>query len=312
MLPVILFHAGFDTFSGGFIGVDVFFVISGYLITNIILTELENGTFSTVNFYERRTRRIFPALFFVMFACIPFAWLWLLPSDMKDFSLSLVAVSLFISNFLFWHESGYFSTAAELKPLLHTWSLAVEEQYYVLFPLFLMLFWKFGKRLILVSLGLVFFASLAIAHWAAYAKPSAAFYLLPTRGWELLIGAFIAFYLSQANRKVFGKGLSEFGACLGLTLIFYAIFTFSKRTPFPGFYALIPTLGTTLVLLFATERTAAGKFLGNKVFVGIGLVSYSAYLWHQPLFAFARHNCFRNPTLFFCFTFYFFHFSSYL
>ena len=296
MLPVILFHAGFELFSGGFVGVDVFFVISGYLITTIILAELEQGKFSIVNFYERRARRILPALFLVMLVCIPFAWFWLLPSDMKDFSKSFVAVSVFASNILFWRESGYFDTAAELKPLLHTWSLAVEEQYYVIFPLFLMLFWKLGKRWILVVLGLVFVASLAVAQWGAYAKPAAAFYLLPTRGWELLIGAFAAFYLSQANRKVFGKGLSEFGGWLGVALIIYTIFAYSKTTPFPGFYALVPTSGTLLIILFATQQTTVGKFVGNKAFVGIGLISYSAYLWHQPLFAFARHIDLEEPT----------------
>ena len=155
VLPVILFHAGFEMFSGGFVGVDVFFVISGYLITTIILSELEQGRFSIVNFYERRARRILPALFLVMLVCIPFAWFLFLPGDMKDFSQSLVAVSVFASNILFWHESGYFDTAAELKPLLHTWSLAVEEQYYLLFPLFLMLFWRLGKRWILVLLAIV-------------------------------------------------------------------------------------------------------------------------------------------------------------
>ena len=290
VLPVILFHAGFKTFSGGFVGVDVFFVISGYLITTIILTELEQGKFSIVNFYERRARRILPALFLVMLVCIPFAWFWLLPSDMNDFSQSLVAVSVFASNILFWRESGYFDTAAELKPLLHTWSLAVEEQYYVLFPLFLILFWRLGKRWILVMLGLVFVASLAVAEWAAYAKPAAAFYLLPTRGWELLIGAFAAFYLAKANRKEFGKSVGEIGGWLGIALILYAIFAYSKATPFPGLYALVPTLGTVLVILFATQQTTVGKFVGNKAFVSVGLISYSAYLWHQPVFAFARHT----------------------
>ena len=296
VLPVILFHAGFETFSGGFVGVDVFFVISGYLITTIILAELEQGKFSIVNFYERRARRILPALFLVMLVCIPFAWFWLLPSDMKDFSQSLVAVSVFASNILFWHESGYFDTAAELKPLLHTWSLAVEEQYYVLFPLFLMLFWKLGKRWILVTLGLVFIASLGVAQWAAYAKPDAAFLLLPTRGWELLIGAFAAFYLSKANRRDFGKGLSETGGWLGIALISYAVFTYSKTTPFPGFYALVPTIGTVLIILFATQQTSVGRFVGNKAFVGVGVISYSAYLWHQPLFAFARHRSLYEPS----------------
>lgn len=296
VLPVILFHAGFETFSGGFVGVDVFFVISGYLITTIILAELEQGKFSIVNFYERRARRILPALFLVMLVCIPFAWFWLLPSDMKDFSQSLVAVSVFASNILFWRERGYFDTAAELKPLLHTWSLAVEEQYYVLFPLFLMLFWKLGKRWILVTLGLVFLASLTVAQWGAYAKPAAAFYLLPTRGWELLIGAFAAFYLSTANRREFGKSLSEAAGWLGVALILYAVFAYSKATPFPGFYALVPTIGTVLIILFATQQTTVGKFVGNKVFVGVGLISYSAYLWHQPLFAFARHRSLPEPS----------------
>ncbi len=296
VLPVILFHAGFETFSGGFVGVDVFFVISGYLITTIILTELEQGKFSIVNFYERRARRILPALFLVMLVCIPFAWLWLLPSDMKDFSQSLIAVSFFASNILFWRESGYFDAAAELKPLLHTWSLAVEEQYYVLFPLFLMLFWRLGKRWILVMLGLVFVASLAVAQWGAYSKPAAAFYLLPTRGWELLIGAFAAFYLSKANRTEFSRAVGEFGGWLGVALIIYAVFVYSNATPFPGLNALVPTLGTVLVILFATQQTTVGKFVGNKAFVGVGLVSYSAYLWHQPLFAFARQRSLTEPS----------------
>jgi peptidoglycan/LPS O-acetylase OafA/YrhL len=296
VLPVIFFHSGFETFSGGFVGVDIFFVISGYLITTIILTELENSKFSIINFYERRARRILPALFFVMLFCIPFAWFWLLPIDMKDFSKSLIAVSVFMSNIFFWRETGYFVTAAELKPLLHTWSLAVEEQFYILFPLFLMLFWKLGKRLILVTLGIAFFASLALAEWASYAKPFAAFYLLPTRGWELLIGAFAAFYLSQTNSKRFGRVVSEVGGWLGIALIFYAVFSFSKTTPFPGFYALIPTLGVLLIILFATQKTTVGRFIGNKVFVGVGLISYSAYLWHQPLFALARHRSSSEPS----------------
>lgn len=289
VLPVILFHAGFETFSGGFVGVDVFFVISGYLITTIILAELEQGKFSIVNFYERRARRILPALFLVMLVCIPFAWVLLTPADLNSFSKSLVAVPLFFSNIFFWRDGGYFETAAELKPLLHTWSLAVEEQYYLLFPLFLMLFWRLGKRWIMVTLGLVFIASLALAQWAAYAKPDAAFYLLPTRGWELLIGAFAAFYLSKDKRKEFGKEVGEVGGWLGVALILYAVFFYSKATPFPSLYALVPTLGTVFIILFATQKTSVGKFVGNKAFVGIGLISYSAYLWHQPVLAFARH-----------------------
>ena len=152
VLPVIFFHAGFQYFSGGFIGVDVFFVISGYLITSIILSELTQDSFSVLSFYERRARRILPALFLVMLSCIPFAWFWLTPNDLKDFGESLIAVSTFSSNFLFWLESGYFEATAELKPLLHTWSLAVEEQYYIIFPIFLFVFWRLGIKWILLIL----------------------------------------------------------------------------------------------------------------------------------------------------------------
>ncbi len=296
VLPVILFHAGFETFSGGFVGVDVFFVISGYLITTIILAELQAGKFSIINFYERRARRILPALFVIMLACLPFAWLWLMPQDMKSFSQSLAAVSTFASNILFWRTSGYFESAAELKPLLHTWSLAVEEQYYLFFPIFLMLTWRLGKRWILWLLAAAFVVSLAGAQWYSVVKPEAAFYLLPTRGWELLVGAFIAFYFANGSNRNPAKVLSEVAGVIGIMLIIYAIFVFDKQTPFPSLYTLVPTFGTALILLWATQNTFVGKLLGNKVLVGIGLISYSAYLWHQPLFAFAKHRSLEEPS----------------
>ena len=290
VLPVILFHAGFKYFSGGFVGVDIFFVISGYLITSIILAEQEAGTFSIIRFYERRARRILPALFLVMLTCLPFAWLWLLPHDMQNFSQSLIGVSAFISNILFWLTSGYFETAAELKPLLHTWSLAVEEQYYLFFPVFLVLTWHLGKRWILFFLSIVFLISLLAAQWGSALKPDATFYLLPTRGWELLIGAFIAFYFTKKDRTILSKNLNEAGGLLGLALIIYAIFKFDNQLPFPSFYALVPTVGAGLIILCATQITFVGKLLGNKLLVGIGLISYSAYLWHQPLLAFSKYR----------------------
>ncbi|MGZ4970646.1 MAG: acyltransferase family protein [Methylobacter sp.] len=290
VVPVILFHAGFQSFSGGFVGVDVFFVISGYLITTIILAEQSAGTFSIINFYERRARRILPALFVVMFACLPFAWLWLLPEDRRTFSQSLVAVPTFVSNNLFWRQSGYFATSAELNPLLHTWSLAVEEQYYVLFPIFLMLTWRLGKRWTLAILGLVAVVSLALAQWGAINRPEFTFFMLPTRGWELLVGAFIAFYFANKNTQSVNQTVSQLVSATGLLLIFFAIFNFDKNTPFPSVYTLVPTLGAALIILFATQQTFVGKLLGTKAFVGVGLISYSTYLWHQPLLSFARHK----------------------
>ncbi len=296
VLPVILFHAGFQSFRGGFVGVDVFFVISGYLITTIILTELEQGRFSIINFYERRARRILPALFLVMFVCLPFAWLWLLPEDMKSFSQSLVAVSVFASNVLFWKKSGYFDTAAEFKPLLHTWSLAVEEQYYVFFPIFLVLSWRLGKSKICGLLAIVFVVSLAVAQWASLAEPEAGFYLLPTRGWELLVGVFIAFFVTSSPNVCIPTHIRDVGGFIGLALIVYAIFAFDKETPFPSLYTLAPTIGTALLIVCAMQGTIICRLLGNKILVGIGLVSYSSYLWHQPLLSFARHLSLGEPS----------------
>jgi peptidoglycan/LPS O-acetylase OafA/YrhL len=300
VLPVIFFHAGFEAFGGGFVGVDVFFVISGYLITTIILAEKEKGTFSLVNFYERRARRILPALFFVMICCLPFAWFWLMPDQLEEFSKSLLYISSFISNFLFWKKSGYFDTAAELKPLLHTWSLAVEEQYYMLFPLFLMLLWKLRKRWMVGSLFVVAVASLALAQWGAYHRPAATFYLLPARFWELAIGALISFYFyykkNNVNIITANKTVNETLSLVGISMICYSIIAFDKSTPFPSFYALFPTIGTGLIIVFTNSKTFVGRFLGTKVMVGIGLISYSAYLWHNPLFVFARHQSLTEPS----------------
>lgn len=288
VLPVIFFHAGFQLFQGGFVGVDVFFVISGYLITSIILLSLKNETFSLLSFYERRIRRIIPALFTMMLISLPLAWLLLAADEMKYFLKSVFAVSLYGSNILFWKESGYFDQAAELKPLLHTWSLAVEEQYYVFFPLMLAISWKFGQKFILSTLGILFVLSFSLAHYWSTEHPSAAFYLLPTRVWELLLGAFVALgFLSNIQTlKHFHRELLSFA---GIFSIFLAVFTYDKLTPFPGIYALLPVIGTALVIAFGSEETLVGRFLAHKLFVTIGLLSYSAYLWHQPLFAFFRH-----------------------
>ncbi len=293
VLPVILFHAGFKSFSGGFVGVDVFFVISGYLITTIIISEMIERKFSVINFYERRARRILPALFFMMGMCIPFAWMWLSPEDLDNFGKSLIAVSTFSSNILFWIESGYFETASELKPLLHTWSLAVEEQFYIFFPLFVVLIWKLKTKNVLLILAMLFLISLITSHiatnFASHPKIiSGSFFLLPTRAWELIIGVILAFYLKY-NNHMNSRLFNEVFSLIGLSMIIFSIFLFDENTPFPSFYALIPTIGTGLLILCAVKNTLMNRLLSLKIFVGIGLISYSAYLWHQPLLAFARH-----------------------
>lgn len=298
VVPVILYHAGLRAFSGGFVGVDVFFVISGYLITSIIITEKQAGTFKLLRFYERRARRILPALFTVIFALLPFAWLWLLPEDMKSFSESLVAVCTFSSNVLFFLKSGYFDASADFIPLLHTWSLAVEEQYYMLFPIFLLLIWKLKRRWIITIFAVVAIVSLGAACLFLGPNPSFAFFLLPTRAWEILIGVIAAFHLNSNDSRHNTDGyFCEIASLTGLLLILYAVFCFSKQTPFPGFYALIPTIGAALIIIFSSDRTFVGRLLQRKVVVGIGLISYSAYLWHHPLFVFLRHRNLNEPSL---------------
>lgn len=292
VVPVILFHAGFDSFSGGFVGVDIFFVISGYLITAILINDIEKDRFSLIRFYERRARRILPALFAVMCFCIPFAWLWMLPDQMKSFSKSLVAVSFFASNILFYRESGYFEAAAEDKPLLHTWSLAVEEQYYVFFPVFLFFAWRFGKNKVFWTIVIFATLSLALSEWGWRNKPSANFYLAPARIWELFAGSIAAFIVNKH-----GVRANNTLSFVGLASILFAIFVYDESTPFPSIYALVPVVGVVLLVLFAKRETVVAKLLSTKIFVGIGLISYSAYLWHQPLFAFARIKMYEDPSL---------------
>jgi len=288
VVAVILFHAGFETFSGGYIGVDVFFVISGYLITSIILSDLQNNKFLLGDFYRRRARRILPALAVVLCACIPLSWLTMVPFQIEDFAQSLIATLGFGSNVLFWIESGYFQPEAELKPLLHTWSLAVEEQFYVLFPLLMLLLRRFGRTILVVFLILVLFASLLLSSFWIERSPAAAFYLLPSRAWELLLGALLA---CSAIYKVSIRTTPSVRECLAMTgcvLILAPIFIYDEETPFPGLTAIAPTLGAVLIIANAHQDTAIGRLLGWKPLVTLGLMSYSAYLWHQPLFAYHK------------------------
>jgi peptidoglycan/LPS O-acetylase OafA/YrhL len=291
VMSVIFFHVGFTPFSGGFVGVDIFFVVSGYLISNILLTELMDSKFSLIEFYERRARRILPALFFMMLCSLPFAWFLMLPNGLKDYAKSLIAVPLFVSNILFHSTSRYFDIESELKPLLHTWSLGVEEQFYILFPIFLIIAWKLCRRLIAPIIFLITLASLMAAQWASKTHPIFAFYELPTRGFEILIGALIAVYAPRKLTPILDSRLSkQFFSLIGLMLILYSVFIFDKKTPTPSLYTLIPVLGCSLIIIFANNSNLVGKLLSAKFLVLIGLMSYSAYLWHQPIISFSKIN----------------------
>ena len=302
VISVILFHAGFAAFPGGYVGVDVFFVISGYLITSIILVDHRNGTFSLLRFYERRARRILPALFLVLFSCLPFAYHYMLLDQLETFAQGLISITLCSSNMLFWTKEDYFNTDTELNPLVHTWSLAIEEQFYILFSLIFVLFSNTQHRTIILLLISTSVISLILAQWGGNLQMTppfitkdalwfsqhnwASFYLLTGRMWELLLGALAAFYL-QHRQSHRGLG-NEIGAFIGLSLILVATLRFDKDTPFPSFYTLVPTVGAVLIIIYGDKNTLIGRLLSIKAITMIGLCSYSAYLWHQPLLAFAK------------------------
>ncbi len=290
VLPVILFHAGIPGFSGGFVGVDVFFVISGYLITSILAHELDTGRYSLLTFYERRARRILPALVLVLVCSALATAFWLAPRHLREFGRSAVSVAAFTSNVFFWHESGYFDTLNETKPLLHTWSLAIEEQYYLIFPPLLALLWRFMRRRVALVVAAVAVASFLMATFWGPGHAVANFYLLPTRAWELLLGALIALTPALRDRALgeTPRAGDEWLAALGLALLLAATVAFDAHTPVPGIPALIPTVGTALILTCAHPHTRVARVLAWRPVVAVGLVSYSAYLWHQPLLAFAR------------------------
>jgi peptidoglycan/LPS O-acetylase OafA/YrhL len=286
VLPVVFYHAGFDWFSGGYVGVDVFFVISGYLITSLIYPEIQAGKFTYRSFYVRRIRRLFPALFVLVVACLIPAYYLLLPGELEDFGESVAALALFSSNILFWSEAGYFATAAELKPLLHTWSLAIEEQYYLLFPVLLLGIRRWSPKYILPVTLVLFTASLIWAITSLYSSPDAAFYLLPSRTWELLLGSLIA----MGSVELKNRWASEASALTGVCLIVAAVLLYDNSTPFPGAAALLPCVGTALVIIAGTANaTVTRKILSYRGLVFIGLISYSLYLWHWPILAFAKH-----------------------
>lgn len=302
---VILYHAqftifGHQPFKGGFIGVDIFFVISGYLITSIILKELVvTGSFSFKHFYERRIRRILPILLFVMLASLPFAWIYLLPSSFVDFSKSILYSIGFSSNFYFWdtglrygHESGL------LQPFLHTWSLSVEEQFYILFPIILIIIFKHYRKYLIHILFLGFIVSLGLSDWGSRKFYSFNFYFLPSRGWELLAGSILAYFEIFNGYRCKNRLLNLTFPYIGLFLIGYFILFADDNMPHPSFYTLSPIIGVCLIIWFSNKDEIITKVLSSKLFVGTGLISYSLYLWHYPIFAFARITEFSQVIFF--------------
>jgi len=292
VLGVVIFHAKLSLFGhailpAGFLGVDIFFVISGYLISRILLGNLKEGTFSLKDFYVRRARRILPALLLVMLVTIPFAWVFLIPHQYESYAQSILATLAFGSNILFWQEAGYFDEPSHLKPLLHTWTLGVEEQYYIIFPIALFIGWTFLRKYISLVLFLTAIASFAIVLWAQETYLTASFYLLPTRVWEFFIGALIAKRELEKGR-ITPSTLSNAISFAGLAMIISSLTLFDKTVLHPGFLTLLPVIGSGLIILFGHKDNSVCKVMSSKPVVGIGLISYSFYLWHQPLFAFAN------------------------
>ncbi|WP_226624741.1 acyltransferase family protein [Alloyangia pacifica] len=288
VIPVVAFHASHSSVPGGFLGVDVFFVISGFLITSLLISDLEAKTYSIADFYERRARRILPALFFVVACTIPAALIFLPPSDLKTFGMSVAATMTFLSNIFFLKEVNYFETHAELNPLLHTWSLAVEEQFYIVYPLILALVIRKAPRFLWHALLAAGLASAVLALWASDTNPKYAFYLFPMRAWELLIGALAALGFKHAEGLT-GTRLLNLLSATGLAAILLSYFFVGEALLSAGLVALPACVGAALVILFTRPGTAVHWLLTRRWIVLIGLISYSAYLWHQPIITFYKH-----------------------
>lgn len=292
VLSVIGFHAFPNLIRSGFIGVDIFFVISGFLISTIIFESLARDQFSFYDFYSRRVRRIFPALAIVLGACLVFGWFALLTDEYAQLGLHAAGGAGFASNWLLWHESGYFDNASETKPLLHLWSLAIEEQFYILWPLLLWIGWKY-KLNWLVLCAVVAVISFALNIYGIQDDKVAVFYSLQTRAWELLVGAFVAYLMINAGscyktNKFATDRLRNICAASGALLLSVGMIFISKNDLFPGYYALLPTFGTALIIFSGPKTWLSQTVLSNRVLVQIGLISFPLYLWHWPLLSFAR------------------------
>ena len=302
VIPVVLFHSkislfGTPLFPGGFVGVDIFFVISGYLISNILLRDISRDRFSILKFYERRIRRIFPALFTMLLFAACAAWLVLLPGangEMDYFGTHLFGSAFFYSNYQFMFEKDYFSPAAENNPLLHLWSLAVEEQFYIFFPVYLFLVSRYFREKLGLATIAILLVSLIYSIWLVRADANAAFYSSPARAWELMIGAVLAIFPRTGPMD---QRLAQTLSATGLGLILYSILFFHEAMPFPGEAALLPCVGAALLIVTGQNNlTWAGQLLSTNTFRYPGLISYSLYLWHWPVLVFYRFYAITEVT----------------
>ena len=301
---VILYHAkiiafGHELGGGGFIGVDIFFVISGYLITSIILKEfITTGSFSFKNFYQRRIKRILPVLLLVMLVLLPFAWFYFIPESLIDFSKSILFLLGFSSNFYFWYSGQQYADENLFKPFLHTWSLSLEEQFYIFFPIVLFIILKYFRKFLIYFLFIALVMSLLLADWSSKNYPSFNFYILPTRLWELLSGSILGYFEVTLGHRSKNKVLNLILPSIGLILIGHSILFFNDQMFHPSFFTLSPIIGVCLIIWFSQKDELITKIFSSKLFVGIGLISYSLYLWHYPIFTFARMTEFVQGSLF--------------
>jgi peptidoglycan/LPS O-acetylase OafA/YrhL len=296
VLSVVIFHAFPSALRGGFIGVDIFFVISGFLISGIIFENLERDSFSFVEFYSRRIKRIFPALLLVLISCYAFGWFSLLADEYKQLGKHIAGGAGFIANFMFWQESGYFDNASETKPLLHLWSLGIEEQFYIIWPLLLWVAWKRRFNPLIITLTILV-ASFVLNISKVRSDTVAMFYSPQTRFWELLLGsvlAYIALYKQNLFARMQDKG--NILSVLGLTLIIIGVVVITKHKHFPGWFALLPTLGALLIIAAGMQAWLNRVVLSNRVLVWFGLISFPLYLWHWPLLSFARITKAETPS----------------
>jgi peptidoglycan/LPS O-acetylase OafA/YrhL len=284
VMAVVLFHFGVSTLSGGYAGVDVFFVISGFLISSILMNDVESKQFSFTQFYEKRVRRLFPALFATILVSTLVSYVLFMPEEFREFGQSVIGATTYLSNVFFWLKSDYFEGPSELKPLLHTWSLSVEEQFYLIFPILVWLCYKISFKFFIYFVVICFITSFISAVYFIDSMTSAVFFLSPFRFWELLLGTLVAILLK--NKTLPNENVAPFLAGIGIIMIIAPLFLLDKTSIFPGWAAVPSCLGTALIIWANNQNIILGRILSQPIMQFTGKISYSMYLWHWPVVVF--------------------------